>query len=99
MLKEVKNHKELLDLYTAANICPDKNKNSQYVRRIIDIDGMYRDGGKRSVRATSQDIPITLIMRFQSADGQGNDELATNTSYTFQLVLYMKILVMVQQEL
>ena len=69
--------------YTAANICPDKNKNSQYVRRIIDIDGMYRDGGKRSVRATSQDIPITLIMRFQSADGQGNDELATNTSYTF----------------
>lgn len=69
--------------YTAANICPEKSMNSQYVRRIIDIDGMYREGGQRSVRATSQDIPITLIMRLQGANGEGNDELATNTSYTF----------------
>lgn len=70
---------------TAANLFPDKSTNKDYVRYIIDLSQM-RSGGLRlgrSVKSNSTDVAIRMIIRNATVDNAGNDELKTDTLYTF----------------
>lgn len=68
--------------YKSANVATGTN--GRYVRHIIDLEGMNKSSvGAYSARAASSDIPISLIIRNQIVDNSGNDELLTDTTYTF----------------
>ncbi len=71
--------------YKSEDLVPDDTKNADYVRHIIDLEGML--GGKlseeKSKKAAVTDIPISFIIRNATADHKNLDEFATDTNYTF----------------
>ncbi len=70
---------------SSTDLAPDKTKNPDYVRHIIDLDAMTDSDIREtySARVSIKDIPVSLILRANEVNGSGNDELKTNTTYTF----------------
>lgn len=71
--------------FNAEDLFPAKSTNPDYVRYIIDL-GQMKNGGLRSVRSAksnSTDVALRMIIRNKTVDNTGNDELNTNTLYTF----------------
>lgn len=69
--------------FNPSMIAPAKSANSNYVRHIIDLDGMNSRSAGYSTKASSSDIPVSIILRNGTVDNSGNDELLTDTTYTF----------------
>lgn len=66
--------------FKADDMFPDKSTESNYVRQIIDLDAT--SGQSRVVRSVNPtDMVIKMIIRVGTPDG--NNELKTNTEYTF----------------
>ena len=66
--------------FKATDMFPQKSTNTDYVRHIIDLDAT--SGQTRSARSVNpSDMVIKMLIRVGTPDG--NNELKTNTNYTF----------------
>lgn len=63
--------------FPVSTICPD------YVRHIIDLDGMNTIGNGKNKSTSSGDIPIKMMIRVKDPSDEKTVPLQTNTNYTF----------------